>query len=252
MSLDVFAPCKPPYRTKIIITDTVIQYYIYQKDIYSNRSDRVSYEKSFDGLKRVDSLQRAKQNLFLTIASNITKYSKFITLTTATTTLDRSDFLTMFNQFRKNFKRVFGYPLKYIAVLERQKLRGIKENNEGSWHIHLVVFNSDILQYQKLKIAWGNYGSVDVKLLRHYTHIPIYLMKYLTKENVSFHNKTILKSHSLKKPNILYDINEIIPNDKELYHDTYYLPDDTKVSFYEKKINRHHSYKKQEIESLEY
>jgi len=250
MSLEIFNNPKPPYKTKIIITDTVIQYYIYEKSIIRNSSDRLSYEKSLDGLKRVSSLQRAKQNLFLTIASNVTKYSKFITLTTATTTLDRDVFLNMFNQFRKNFQRIFGYPLKYIGVLERQKLRGIKENNEGSWHIHLVVFNSQKLHYEKLKLAWFSYGSIDIKLLRHYTHIPVYLMKYLTKEHVEFHKKTILKSHDLKKPTIIYDYNEIVPNDKDLYRDEYYMPDDTKVLFYEKKINRSPSYKATELEEI--
>jgi len=218
--------------------------------MYSNRGDRLSYEKALDGLKRVDSLHRAKQNISLTVSANINKYSKFMTLTTAKTVLARADFLKMFNQFRKNFNRIFGYPLQYLAVLERQKLRGIKENNEGSWHIHLIVFNNDLLPYQKLKVAWCNYGSIDIKLLRHYTHIPVYLMKYLTKDNVGFNKKSILKSHHLKQPQRFYDINEIIPNEKNMYQSIYYLPDGSKVLYFEVPINKHG--KQLQLEALEF
>jgi hypothetical protein len=250
---DVFEVAKSPYRSKIIITDTVIQYYTYEKYIYRDRSsNKACYDKSNEGIKGDYSLQRARSNLFLTIAANVGRYSKFITLTTKEIVLNRNEFLKMFNQFTKNFYRIFGYKLKYVAVLERQKLRGLKENNLGSWHIHIVAFNESKLNYEKLKTAWCFYGSIDIKRLRDYTHIPVYLMKYLTKEVVNINNKAIIKSHHLKKPVVIYDINEFhIPFDCD-FKNEYYLPDDTKVYFYEKQINRSIKIDKQQHLTLEF
>lgn len=212
---------KQTYQTKVIITDNVIQYYTYSKPIaIGMESDRTNYEKSSIGEKTSKSLQRARNNLFLTISANVTKYSKFMTLTTKETCLNREEFLKMFKQFQKNFIRIFGYQLKYVSVLERQKLRGIKEGNSGSWHIHLIVFNSEKLEFEKLKQAWEYYGSVDIKKVRHVENLGVYMIKYLTKDNVQFHKKTILKSQNLKQPTINYDNYFIIP-EKFDYSSTY-------------------------------
>ena len=227
------------YQTKIVITDSVIHYYTYSRTMFRTKTGKRNYTKSKYGDKSEYSIRRAKSNLFLTVSSNITTYSKFMTLTTSQTTLDRDDILTMFNQFRKNFMRIFNYKLKYVGVLERQKKRGIKEGNEGSWHIHLIVFNDAKLPFTKLKQAWASYGSIDIKRLKHYTHIPIYLMKYLTKETIGLNKKSIIKSQGLKKEKVMYHTDVIVPDDlSNTYHDYYVMPDDTTVWFFEKKINR--------------
>jgi hypothetical protein len=241
------------YQTKIITTNNVIQYYNYSKPIIiGNKSDRENYEKSFYGDKSSKSLQRARNNLFLTIASNVTKYSKFMTLTTKETVLYRESFLKMFKQFQKNFNRIFGYSLKYISVLERQKLRGKKENNLGSWHIHLIVFNSKKIDFEKLKQAWASFGSVDIKKVRHVEQLGVYMIKYLTKDNVQFHKKTILKSQNLIIPNIFHNQYIITPdsfdyNSSYTFYKTdmetfdslqqreYYKID---VNYYEKHLNK--------------
>jgi hypothetical protein len=95
---------------------------------------------------------------------------------------------------------LFGENLKYIGVLERQKKRGLKENNLGSIHIHLVVFNSKKLDFDVLKRCWTS-GSVDVKLVDFTANLGVYMAKYITKDNISdFHKHLILKSKGLKKP----------------------------------------------------
>jgi hypothetical protein len=228
-----------PYQTKIIITDSVIHYYTYSRTMFKGKTGKTNYSKSKYGEKNEYSIRRSKSNLFLTVSSNITPYSKFMTLTTRRTTLERDDILIMFNQFRKNFMRIFNTKLKYVGVLERQKKRGLKENNEGSWHIHLIVFNDEKLVFVKLKQAWTSFGSIDIKAIKHYTHIPVYLMKYLTKETIGLNKKSIIKSQGLKKEEIIYHHDIIIPEDlPNTYHDYYVMPDDTIVWFYEKKINR--------------
>lgn len=240
------------YKTKVVTTNTVMQIYVYDKFITkSYNSERVNYEKSEKGIKSNASIQRAKTQLFNLVASNVTRYSKFITLTTKATVLDRNEFLNMFNQFRKNFSRIFGYNLRYVSVLEQQKKRGIRENNSGSYHMHLIVFNDAKLPFESLKKCWRSYGSVDVKKLRDYTHIPLYLMKYLTKEIVSHNDKMILVSQKLKQPEIYYSSNRIILETYD-YRKEYFMPNGVKCLFYEIQINRSKSNFKQEIEMIKF
>lgn len=240
------------YKTKVVTTNTVMQIYVYDKFITkSYDSERVNYQKSENGMKSNSSIQRAKTQLFNLVASNVSRYSKFITLTTKETVLDRNEFLNMFNQFRKNFSRVFGYNLKYVSVLERQKKRGIKENNSGSYHMHLIVFNDAKLPFESLKKCWCSYGSVDVKKLRDYTHIPLYLMKYLTKEIVSHNDKMILVSQKLKQPRIYYSSNRMTLESYD-YRKEYFLPNGVKCIFYEIQINRSKSNFKQQIEMIKF
>ncbi len=201
------------YQTKIIITPQVIQYYVYSKSMrYDFETIRKDYDKSLEGEKSIKSLYRSRNNLLLTISSNVNYYSKFITLTMAKTTLSRDEFLKYFKHFTKNFHRQFKQKLKYVGVLERQKKRGLKENNEGSWHIHLIVFNSQKLHFPTLKQCWAQYGSVDIKKCRHVSELGVYMLKYLTKENVELNKKAILTSQGLELPSISRDIGQYVPN----------------------------------------
>jgi hypothetical protein len=212
-----------------------MQLYSYENPVFVNHiSTRSDYNKNPYLFKSLASLQRSKNNLFITVSANLTKFTKFITMTTKETVLDRKDFLMHFNQFRKNFTRIFGYNLKYVAVLERQKLRGKKENNLGSWHIHMIVFNDEKLNFLKLKKAWS-IGSVDIKRLSKNSQVPIYLMKYLSKENILINDKAIFKSHHLKQPTIYYDVSKLELNDFD-YKTSYSVYDGSKVTFYEKHL----------------
>lgn len=240
------------YQSKILTTNTIIQVYVYSNMIRNTyQIERENYQKALIGLKDEASIRRAKTQLFNLIASNVTKYSKFMTLTTRQTTLDRNKFLTMFNQFRKNFKRNFGYNLKYVAVIERQKKRGIKENNLGSYHMHLIVFNESKLDFKYLKKSWSTYGSIDIKILREFTHIPVYLMKYLSKEIVMHNDKSILVSHHLKQPQIEYYKERLNLNGYD-YKIEYDLPNNEKCIMYEYKINRSKKFNSQQIKYLKF
>ena len=180
------------YKRKIIVSGKLIQQYDYIKPISSGYvKARENYEKATDGEKHYKSLNRARNNMVRTINSNITKYSKFITLTVKENITDRDIFLKYFKNFRRNFKNNFNEPLKYLGVLEQQK--------RGAWHIHLVVFNNQKLDFQLLKKCW-TVGSVDIKLIDSVNNIGRYLAKYLTKEHVELNKKAILKSRNLKKP----------------------------------------------------
>lgn len=200
------------YKHKYVLTGKKIRHYEYDFSLYSNfkRGEPVIKKgQRKTGQKSTKSINRVKDNLVLTIQSNITNYSKFLTLTTKDTCLDRDEFLRRFQVFRKNFKRIFGYSLKYVGVLERQKKRGKKEGNSGSIHCHLVVFNPKKLDFNKLKRCWG-YGSVDIKKIDLVDNLGVYMAKYLTKDNLNdFNKKLILKSRNLKKPHVIYSMDEL-------------------------------------------
>jgi len=160
--------------------------------------------KRQEGEKQENNLYRARMNLIDTINCNITKYSKLITLTTAEPCLDRELFLKWFNDYTKYFKRKFQTPMKYVAVTERQEERGLKENNLGSWHIHIIIFNDMYLPFDNLKPLW-KHGSTDIKVIDSTDNLGVYLAKYLTKESLELNKKSILKSRGLKTPFVEYN-----------------------------------------------
>lgn len=163
-------------------------------------------------------INRTVKNISRVINSNITKYSKFITLTFAETTLDRAYALKCFNQFRKNFERLFGFKLKYLCNQERQHDRGKIEGNLGTWHFHIVNFTDTYLNMKKLIKCWS-YGHVDIAVIDRYENLYRYFAKYLHKQlnEIKVNQKAITMSRGLKKPNILYDSKTEYPENTLTY-----------------------------------
>ena len=191
----------PSYKSKTIIAGNHIRRLDCSVSIlYGFENKKSNYEKKTEGEKKDYSLRRTQDNLVLTIDCNVNKYSKFLTLTFRSPVLERDEAMKYFNSFQKFFKREFNEVLRYVGVTERQKKRGINENNEGSWHFHLVVFNSRKLDFEKLKSAWP-YGSVDIKKIDKVENLGRYLGKYLSKGNENgLNKKSVLKSRGLKEP----------------------------------------------------
>jgi hypothetical protein len=217
------------YKCKVITAGNKQQFFNYTKpQLRDYTSLRVSYEKSMDSDKRDDSLQRTRNQMILLIDSNVTPYSKFITLTFAKAVLDRKEAFAKFKQFSKDFKRLFGYPLKYVLVIEHQKKRGLKEGNEGSLHFHLVVFNERKLPFKDLKSIWGKYGSIDVKKIDYSHNLGVYMAKYLSKEVMEINKKGYTSSKELIHPTIEYLPLNYSPERFADYQTTYslYNPDD--------------------------
>lgn len=188
---------------RVISTPIKTRYYVYNKPIsVGYKSDRKNYDKNPDGEKSNFSLFRARDNIMDTINSNITPFSKFITLTCRQACLDRSRFLGLVKNFQRLFFKKFGYHLPYVGIIERQKKRGQKEGNAGSWHIHLVVFLEEFLDLPKLCSCWLA-GHIDLEIVRS-GDLGRYFMKYLSKDNpdIKKNEKVLFKSHHLKGPSI--------------------------------------------------
>jgi hypothetical protein len=188
------------YNVKYEITRYKIREIKYSLPVRECKKKRVDYSQRKEGEKSTASLYRTRNNIVNTIDANVNYFSKFITLTTKQTVLDRDVFINYFNNFKKQFSRIFGEKLLYIGVLERQRERGRKEGNEGSLHIHLVVFNSKKLDFNALKRCWP-VGSVDVKKIDTVANLGVYMAKYITKDSIKeFQKRLIFKSKGLKKP----------------------------------------------------
>ena len=210
------------YRCKVITAGSKQQFYNYtQPQFRGFKVFRTDYTKDAEGEKSEANLQRTRNALVLLIDANAGKYSKFITLTFAQSELDRKKAFDKFKQFTKDFNKMFGYPLRYVLVVEHQKKRGAKEGNEGSLHFHLVVFNEKKLPFAQLKKIWGKYGSVDIKKVDSEHNLGVYMAKYLTKEEQELNKKGFTSSHNLQKPTIEYLPHNYVPHEISAFSNTY-------------------------------
>jgi len=158
-------------RIRVIKSDKPLErdYFISQTENYN--------KETYNTAKSDYSYKRALDNLIWTIDSNITPFSKFITLTFAKAELDYDQAMEKFKNFTKNFKRKFKFKLQYSRIAERQRKRGLKEKNKGSWHFHIIVYIEKKLDFKLLKQCWS-YGSVDLKLVDFQKNIALYFGKY--------------------------------------------------------------------------
>jgi len=188
------------YNQKVIVAGNLIQTYTYTKPIFKDYHQRHEKHRNDFGEKSLKSLYRLRNNIALTIESNITPFTKFLTLTTAEPIYDRVVLTDIFRDFKRKFKKSFGFDFKYVGVIEKQKERQKKFNlPDAPLHYHFVVFIDKFLPFEALKDLWGIYGSLDIKKVKN-TEVSRYLMKYITKEHTTFNKKGIMKSHNLIKP----------------------------------------------------
>jgi len=201
------------YKTKIQYNDNLIKYWVYSRPItYDYDSKRKNYDKAMEGEKRQDSINRSRSQLIDLIDTNSNYYSKFITLTTAEPIETRKDFIELFKNFKKHFKRKFGVALSYVGVLEGQKERQKTYNlSFAPLHLHLIVFYSKKMDFKTLKSCWP-YGSIDIKKVDYQANLSIYLAKYITKDSLTLNKKGFIRSQNLKSPTQITSTDFIIPN----------------------------------------
>ena len=170
-----------------------------------------SDDNSANNPKRIDNLKRARDTVASYVYTNLTPYTKFLTLTTKDTVLDVPVFQRKLQTFLQAMKRK-GYDLDYLYVYERQTKRGKKEGNSGSLHVHMIIFNDEYIDMDILKKCWSH-GRVELKILnglrckndkvsKELIRNPAsYVCKYITKESVAEWNEKVFRcSKGLKKP----------------------------------------------------
>lgn len=173
-----------------------------------------SDDNSSNNPKRTDNLKRARDTVASYVYTNLTPYTKFLTLTTKDTVLDVPIFQRKLQTFIQAMKRK-GYDLNYLYVYERQSERGKKEGNKGSLHVHMIIFNDEFIDMDVLKKCWSH-GRVELKILnglrckndkvsKELIKNPAsYVCKYITKESVAEWNEKVFRcSKGLKKPTVI-------------------------------------------------
>lgn len=151
--------------------------------------------------KREDNLLRARQNVRRIIWSNQGAYTKFVTLTYAQSEFTIEQVRRNITTFVQSMRRK-GYDMKYLYVLEHQTERGIKEGNDGSLHIHMLIFIDKYIPYEDLNKCWKK-GSTDIQAIENINNLGAYVCKYITKETFAeFGNHCYERSQNLKKPTV--------------------------------------------------
>lgn len=184
---------------KIVISNDIVEVFEYRIPISVEKRDyEIKKGTKKDEGKRIDNLQRARAEIRRYIWCNITPYSKFVTLTYENTCLDYDKLQYDYKQFIKNLKRK-GYTFPWLYVTEHQKERGKKEGNEGSLHIHAVLFTDEFIHFNTIRECWKQ-GSVDIHSIEHVNNIGAYVCKYLTKDEFELYEKNSYHiSRGLKK-----------------------------------------------------
>jgi hypothetical protein len=191
------------YNDKITITGNLVRHHHYEKPISKLVKVRENYTQNKENQRTTRSLYRTRCNLVDTINTNLTPYTKFITLTYAENMENRDKASYDLKQFTKRFKRHYGYNLPYIGLLEKQK--------RGALHFHLVVFLEQFIPYETLNNLW-KHGYTDIKKVAN-GDIGRYIAKYLTKGHLQgitdTAEKILYRSKGLKKPLVLRGKNAI-------------------------------------------
>lgn len=149
--------------------------------------------------RREDNLYRSRKNLRELIWANEVPYMKFITLTYAEVELAVDVVRCHIRSFVKAMRRS-GYEMRYVYVLENQLDRGRKEGNEGCLHVHMLIFNSDYLDFNLLNKCW-KHGTTHIQAIDHVRNAGAYVCKYITKQGShAFGSQVYGCSNGLKRP----------------------------------------------------
>lgn len=188
------------FDTKLVINQTSFRCYQYKHYLkYGMIRSRSSYSKSerVFGPRTNASLSRTRNHIYDIINCNVAPYTKFMTLTFRENVQDFCIAGKAINHFLLNFKRQFGFSLKYIKIIEFQK--------RGAIHYHFVIFNTPKLEFEYLKKSWSQYGSVDIKVIDKPKNVSRYVAKYVSKDLLQVpSNKRIWTcSRGLKRPLIM-------------------------------------------------
>lgn len=206
--------CNRYILQKAVISGNHVELYKYSMPIlceFEKQTNPKVTKAQEAGEKREDNLSRARQTVRRLIWCNLTPHTKFLTLTCKDTCTDVKAFQRKMQTFFQAMTRK-GYKLRYLYVLERQKKRGVKEGNSGTWHAHVVVFNDEKIPLEVLKSCW-KHGRTEIKMLNglrvkddeKINDVGAYVCKYITKEAaLEFGMQCFRCSNGLHRP---YEVN---------------------------------------------
>ncbi len=158
----------------------------YEKRLQSEKAKKERSERS---------LRRTRKNIQDILNANLDDRSYFLTLTFADNLQDYKKANSKFHYYI----RIKNKNIKYLAIKEHQQ--------RGAIHYHLIVFDIDKKDLQKLLSSWTYGFTYSKKITDKYSwSISNYLTKYFTKEKnqlVRAGFRIFTKSTNLNKPLII-------------------------------------------------
>lgn len=188
-------------RCKVVVSGDIVEMYFYKVPIVcgNKRKHKIIKNSREEQEKRNDNLYRSRQNIRRIVWSNQSLYTKFVTLTYAKTTLDIKKVRRDITTFVQGMRRC-GYDMKYLYVLENQKERGKKEQNNGCIHVHMLLFIDKYIPKEDLEKCW-KHGFIGIEKIDNVRNLGAYVCKYITKDNLAeFGKRCYSCSIGLERP----------------------------------------------------
>ena len=205
---------KGTYKTKIIISGSFIEEYIYQNEIILGRKavrkkKRKNKPREEQTEMRSGALRRTRMTIMRLVNSN-PDFITFLTLTFDENKFENKKDITEFEKcnylFMTFIQRLkYNFPsIKYLAVPEFQGdyyfRTGIKKEFGGAIHYHLLL--NQIVDTKKIEKVW-RHGFVKINKIKSINNVGLYVSKYLSKESFNrkyFGKKKFFYSRNLNRP----------------------------------------------------
>ncbi len=205
---------KGTYKTKIIISGSFIEEYIYQNEITLGRKavrrkKRKNKPKEEQTEMRSGALRRTRMTIMRLVNSN-PDFITFLTLTFDENKFENKKDITEFekcNYLFMTFIQRLKYNflgIKYLAVPEFQGdyyfRTNIKKEFGGAIHYHILL--NQMVDTKKIEKVW-RHGFVKINKIKSINNVGLYVSKYLSKESFNrkyFGKKKFFYSRNLNRP----------------------------------------------------
>ena len=205
---------KGAYKTKIIISGSFIEEYIYQNEIVLgkkavHRKKRKDKPREEQTEMRSGALRRTRMTIMRLVNSN-PDFITFLTLTFDENKFENKKDITEFekcNYLFMTFIQRLKYNflgIKYLAVPEFQGdyyfRTNIKKEFGGAIHYHLLL--NQMVDTKKIEKVW-RHGFVKINKIKSINNVGLYVSKYLSKESFNrkyFGKKKFFYSRNLNRP----------------------------------------------------
>ena len=205
---------KGTYKTKIIISGSFIEEYIYQNEIILGRKAvrrkrRKNKPREEQTEMRSGALRRTRMTIMRLVNSN-PDFITFLTLTFDENKFENKKDITEFekcNYLFMTFIQRLKYNflgIKYLAVPEFQGdyyfRTNIKKEFGGAIHYHLLL--NQMVDTKKIEKVW-RHGFVKINKIKSINNVGLYVSKYLSKESFNrkyFGKKKFFYSRNLSRP----------------------------------------------------
>lgn len=196
------------------------QYYLdigFSSDLsYSLATSFYKFDSDYFGLTSISesALARSRRRLRDLVYTNIDSSSttgKFITLTYSSPQFSPSQLKQHFKTFIQRLRYSLKTEFRYIAVPEKHQSSKTSPDRYGSYHIHILIFDTGFLDNYDLTSIWSHGFTYIKKLYGDPTSVANYVAKYVTKDLSIDFGRRFLYSRNCLRPIETSDFSELPP-----------------------------------------